>query len=77
MYWVTRKMNPYRAKNEIVTEALAAEKAGTLNRLTSIVGSASCAARRAPKTAAATAVAANPARLAADSQPRLGASMMV
>ena len=38
MYWVTRKMNPYKMKKAMVTEALAAANAGTSNKLTSIIG---------------------------------------
>ena len=39
-YWVTRKMNPNRAKNATVTDALAAEKAGVRNSVRSIIGRA-------------------------------------
>ncbi len=37
-YWVTRKMNPDSAKNEIATDALAAVKRGLRNKLTSSIG---------------------------------------
>ena len=37
-YWVTRKMNPWRAKNEIATDPLAAVKRGLRNSSTSSMG---------------------------------------
>ncbi len=75
-YCVMRKMKPNSAKKAMVTEPLAAEKAGTLNRVTSSIGSAVC---RSTTTNAvpSRAVPANPAILDAAPQPRSGASMMV
>jgi hypothetical protein len=75
-YCVTRKMKPNKAKKATVTEALAAEKAGVRNSVTSIIGRA----RRlstATKPVTSAAAMANPARLAALLQPRPGASMIV
>ena len=75
-YCVMRKMKPNSEKKAMVTEPLAAEKAGTLNRVTSSIGSA---VRRSTTTNAvpSRAVPANPAMLEGAPQPRPGASMTV
>ncbi len=75
-YWVTRKMNPDSAKNEIATEALAAVNRGLPNRLRSSIG---CSVRRSQATnaAASTAVSAKPPSVRALPQPWFGASMIV
>ena len=75
-YWVTRKMNPDSAKNEIATEALAAVNRGLRNRLRSSIG---CSVRRSQATnaAASTAVSAKLPSVRALPQPWFGASMIV
>ena len=75
-YWVTRKMKPERAKNEIATEALAAVKRGFPNRPRSSIGAW---ARRsvATNTPARPAVSAKPAIVAGLLHPCWGASMIV
>ena len=75
-YWVIRKMKPDSAKNETVTEPLAAVKRGLRNRLRSSIG---CSVRRsrAMNAASSTAVSAKPASVRALPQPWSGASMIV
>jgi acyl-Coa thioesterase superfamily protein len=74
-YWVTRKMNPSRAKNTIAIEPLAAVNRGLRNRLTSIIGwaVARSAATSTPRVATP---AASVPRVAAEAQPQPGAWMM-
>ena len=68
MYWVIRKMNPNRAKNDTVTAPLAALNRMLRNSRTSSIG---CAASRSRMMNAVsrTAEAAKPARLRAVAHP--------
>ena len=68
MYWVIRKMNPNRAKNDTVTAPLAALNRRLRNSRTSSMG---CAARRSRtmNAASSTAEAAKPARLRPAAHP--------
>jgi hypothetical protein len=73
---VTRKTNPNKAKNALVTAPLAAVNRRLVNSLTSSIGWAvrtSCST----KTPRTTAAAMNPTIVRVDAQPRSGASMMV
>ena len=67
-YWVIRKMNPERAKNEIATEALAAVKRGLPNSDRSIIG-ASARRSQAMNAISSTAVRPKPASVRALPQP--------
>ena len=67
-YWVTRKMNPDSAKNEIATDALAAENRGLRNRLTSSIG-ASVRRSQAQNPTASSALSAKPPSVRALPQP--------
>ena len=69
-------MKPDSAKNEIATEALAAVKRGSRNRLTSSIGG-SVRCSQATNAAATAAVSAKPAIVRVLPQPCSGASMIV
>ncbi len=67
-YWVTRKMNPDSAKNEIATDALAAVNRGFANSRTSTIGP-STRRSQATNIAARTAATAKPASVRTVPQP--------
>src|SRR5215510_1454007 len=73
-YWVIRKMNPFRAKNAIATDPLAAVKRGLRNSATSTIG---CAVRASAATKAASTAtpAASTLMVVVEPQPQLGAWM--
>ena len=75
-YWVTRKMNPESAKNEIATDTLAAVKRRFRNSVRSSIGS-SVLRSRATNAAASSAVSAKLPIVRALPQPWVGASMIV
>ena len=76
MNWVIRKMNPNRAKKATVTAPLAALNLRLANRVMSMSGSACRRSHTAKPIPAARAVP-KPVRVAAEVQPRSGASMIV